>query len=245
MSTSSRAPGIVSKFLATFVLFSLTAPSVADDAGRAWSASIGAGSDYTFRGVSQTMGDPAIQASFDVSFSSGLYAYAWGSNVDFVPNGQPDDGATHEIDLAIGYAAEVTDDWSVDLSIVRYIFPGTVNSVDYDYNELMATVLYGGKYSATVAYSGNVDGTGADSVLYRLGASFGLPADTTLDICYGYYDLSNAYENAYSYSRAALARGIGNTEISLAYTDTSHSAESIFDAQVTGPRLVLSLRIDW
>lgn len=238
---SSRSAGA----LATTMLLAIAGQSEAGEVERAWSASIGVGSDVTWRGVSQTMGDPAIQASVDVTLSSGFYAYAWGSNVDFVPDGQPDDGASHEVDLAIGYATDISDDWSVDLSLIRYFFPGTMTEVDYDYNELMAKVWYGDRYNATVAYSGDVDGSGSASVFYKVGASLGLPLDTTFDICYGYYDLSNAYDASYSYSQATLARSIGNTEIALAYVDTFHAAESIYSRQATGSRFVLTLRVDW
>ncbi|MCL1090591.1 TorF family putative porin [Shewanella profunda] len=39
--------------------------------------------DYRFRGVSQTAGDPALQAGIDWGFDSGLSVGAWASNVDF------------------------------------------------------------------------------------------------------------------------------------------------------------------
>ncbi|MGB5491735.1 MAG: TorF family putative porin [Woeseiaceae bacterium] len=245
MTSNTWGSSLSGEALAMTLLLAAAGQSEANDAERAWSTSVGLGSDLTFRGVSQTMGNPAIQASVDVDLSSGLYAYAWGSNVDFIPEGEPNDGATHEIDLAIGYATDITDDWSVDLALIRYVFPGTVSDVDYDYSELVATVWFAGAYSATVAYSGDIDGSGADSVLYELGASFGLPSETTFQISYGHYDLSDAYGAAYSYANAALARSIGNMEIALAYIDTFHSAEFIYGDQATGPRFVLSLQVEW
>lgn len=245
MTSNTWGTSLSGKALAMTLLLAAAGQSEANDAERAWSISVGLGSDLTFRGVSQTMGNPAIQASVDVDLSSGLYAYAWGSNVDFIPEGAPDDGATYEVDLAIGYATDITDDWSVDLALIRYVFPGTVSDVDYDYNELMATVWFAGAYSATVAYSSDIDGSGADSVFYELGASFGLPSETTFQVSYGHNDLSDAYGTAYSYTEATLARSIGNTEIALAYIDTFHSAEYIYGDQATGPRFVLSLQVEW
>ncbi|MBW1999239.1 MAG: hypothetical protein JRJ29_14920, partial [Deltaproteobacteria bacterium] len=38
--------------------------------------------DYVFRGVSQTDGDPAVQGSFEYSHPTGFYLGLWGSNVD-------------------------------------------------------------------------------------------------------------------------------------------------------------------
>ena len=227
------------------LLVSTAAPSAAEDNEQLLSGSFGIGSDYTFRGISQTLGGNAIEVSVDLSLRSGIYAYAWGSNVDFVPDGEPDDGASHEIDLAIGYATDISENWSVDVALIRYLFPGTAVDIDYDYNELMASLYYADNYSATVAYSGNVDGTGEKSLLYRLGASFGFPFDTSFDICYGYHDLSDAYGSAYSYVESALARQFGNATISLAYNNTDRSSDLIYDSRMTGPRFVLSLQVEW
>ena len=235
-------PGRTSLLL---LLLSSWAPCAAADKSYDLGGSVRVGSDYTFRGVSQTMGNHAIQVSVDLGLPSGLYAYAWWSNVDFIPEGEPDDGATHEVDLAIGYATDIAENWRVDFTLVRYLFPGTFSDVDYDYNELMASVWYANTYGATVAYTADVDGTGADSTLLRLTAGFDLSTDTTFEASYGYFDLSDAYESAYTYLEVELARSIGNTEIALAYVDTSQSAETIYSDQANGRRFVLSLQVDW
>ncbi|MGI9233204.1 MAG: TorF family putative porin, partial [Woeseiaceae bacterium] len=191
------------------LLISITLPSEAADGETSLGGSFVLGSDYTFRGVSQTVGDYSTQASVDIGHSSGLYAYAWGSNVDFVPKGEPDDGARYELDLALGYSAELGDDWRVDIELIRYMFPGTIENVDYDYSEMMATLWFSEKYSATAAFSNDVDGVGAASRFYELGGNFDLPAEMTLQIKYGYYDLKRAYGSTYSYTTATLSRSIG------------------------------------
>lgn len=231
--------------LAVVLLLAAATHSEADDAEPEWSAAIGVASDYTFRGVSQTMERHSIQASVELSLPSGLYAYAWGSNVDFIPDNEPDDGATHEIDLAFGFARELSEDWSVDVALVRYLFPGTIDDIDYDYNELLAALWYDGTYSATIGFSSNVDGTGRDSFLYKLGARIDLPYEMGLDVHYGYHDLSDAYGSSYSYAEAALGRSIDNMSFAVAYIDTQNSAELIYGNRVTGPRLVVSLEVAW
>ena len=135
-------------------------------------------SDYIFRGVSQTMGRPAIQASVDFEHDSGFYAYVWSTNVDFFPDAEIDDGARTEIDLAAGYVAEIGDRWSIDTMFVRYVFPGTRSEYNYDYNELMSTLRFDDRYGVTLAYAGDVDGTATESWFYRADASFELPGET-------------------------------------------------------------------
>ena len=60
---------------------------------------IGIGSDHAFRSVSQTSGQPATRALLDLGFSSGYYACAWISNVDFSSFDTVDDGAEQEVAL--------------------------------------------------------------------------------------------------------------------------------------------------
>ena len=53
--------------------------------------------DYIWRGMSQTDGSPAIQGGFDADFGNGIYAGAWGSNVDF----GSDSDESMELDLSL------------------------------------------------------------------------------------------------------------------------------------------------
>lgn len=234
-----------SQALSLVVCLSIAIASNAEDNETSFGGGLGIGSDYTFRGVSQTMGNHSVQASVDIGHPSGLYAYVWGSNIDFVPEGDVDDGARYETNLAIGYSANISDKWAVDLALVRYLYPGTVDNADYDFNEMIATLWFSEKYSATVAFSNNVDNTNANSLLYELGAGFDLLEKISLQLKYGYYDLSNAYGSAYSYTSTTLARNIGNAVVMLGYVDTHDSADLIFDERIIGPRYVLSFQIDW
>src|SRR5262245_2646296 len=75
-------------------------PAFADSS---FSGNVALTSDYVFRGISQTQGDPAIQGGFDFTTNVGnapFYAGAWASNVDF---GSP--SAVHvpmELDIYAG-----------------------------------------------------------------------------------------------------------------------------------------------
>lgn len=203
------------------------------------SAGVTLGSDSLFRGVSETLGGAAIQAYADLTFDSGLYGYVWASNVDFVPDNEPDDGARIEIDVALGYAADLSDQWSVDIMLVRYTFPSTV--VDADYAELIATMWLDEQYSATIGYSDDVFGTDASGFYAAVGTSHELPMELTLSTELGYYDLDDAYESDYSFAGVRLSRPVGPLSVSLAYYDTFGDADEIFYRQAVGSRIVLSL----
>jgi len=198
-------------------------------------------SDYIFRGVSQTLGRPAIQASVDFDHDSGFYAYVWGTNVDFFPDAEPDDGARTEIDLAVGYVADISDRWSIDTMLVRYVFPGTRTDYNYDYNELITTLRFDDRFGVTVAYAGDVDGTATESWFYRADAGFELPAAIALDVSYGYFDLAPAYGTGYTFASAALTREFGEAAATLSFYSAFNGAEQIFFEQAEGSRLVFSI----
>ncbi len=60
------------------------------------SLSAAAASDYVFRGISQTGGDPQVSGAIDLALGSSAYAGAWVSNVDF------SNGTDAEYDLYAG-----------------------------------------------------------------------------------------------------------------------------------------------
>lgn len=92
--------------------------------------SLGVYSDYSFRGISQTDESPALQGHLTFGNSTGLYAGAWGSNVDF----NDGDEAQLEIDAYAGYKWQLGAT-TLDLGGIYYAYPGADNDLDYDYAE--------------------------------------------------------------------------------------------------------------
>lgn len=80
-------------------------------------------SDYRFRGISQTFGQPAIQGGVDYSHSSGIYLGNWNSNVA-QETGYP--GGNLEMDFYGGWK-KTWGDWGIDLGGLYYYYPGTTN----------------------------------------------------------------------------------------------------------------------
>ncbi len=151
--------------LAAAVAGAFTAPA----AYAQFSANIGAVTDYRFRGVSQTLGKPALQGGMDYAHSSGLYVGTWLSTVakDSYANGKG-----LEVDLYGGWKNEFAKDWTIDLGALYYWYPsaayytfgagGTTNTTKsgnkYNNTELYAALSYkwiSAKYSyATSNYFG-------------------------------------------------------------------------------------------
>jgi uncharacterized protein (TIGR02001 family) len=89
---------------------------------------IGLYSQYIFRGLKQTDGDPALQGGFDYSHSSGLYAGTWGSNISWLRDmGAYSSGGSLEWDFYGGYKGTFgKSDFGYDLGLLYYYYPGTV-----------------------------------------------------------------------------------------------------------------------
>lgn len=79
-------------------------------------------SDYSFRGISQTRRNPAIQGGLDWNHDSGAFLGFWGSPVDF-SNASGAEHAYLESDWYGGYQGAI-DKLSYKLSTTYYYYPG-------------------------------------------------------------------------------------------------------------------------
>jgi uncharacterized protein (TIGR02001 family) len=89
---------------------------------------VGLYSQYIFRGLTQTNGEPAIQGGFDYAHSSGLYAGTWASNISWLRDGGSyRAGGSGEFDFYGGYKGTFgKSDFTYDLGALYYWYPGDV-----------------------------------------------------------------------------------------------------------------------
>ena len=124
-----------SKLLNSLILAALAVPGVAMAADAAptplFTANVGLVSDYLYRGISQTAGNPAIQGGFDYAHSSGFYAGVWGSSISWVGDTLVTSGGTAgatgaglELDTYFGFKNSFATDFSYDVGFLRYNYPG-------------------------------------------------------------------------------------------------------------------------
>ena len=72
----------MNKFIKSFfILVGLT--SVLSVNSAEFESNVALSSEYMWRGMPQTDGNPAISGGFDISGESGLYFGVWGSNVEY------------------------------------------------------------------------------------------------------------------------------------------------------------------
>lgn len=94
-------------------------------------------SDYRFRGISQSNGDPALQALLSADHVSGFYAGLFASTLS-------DDPSPGEIELSAfaGYTREIASGTNLDVGLQFYGFPNNGSLTDASYFEPYASVAH-------------------------------------------------------------------------------------------------------
>ncbi len=87
-------------------------------------------SDYRYRGVSLSGGEPALQAEGLLEFEGGVWASAWGSTLS---------GTDVELQLGLGYSADIFSGLNLELSLSYYAYPSDSSS---NYVEGAAALSY-------------------------------------------------------------------------------------------------------
>jgi uncharacterized protein (TIGR02001 family) len=98
------------------------------------------GSDYRFRGFSQTDYQPTIQGGVDFAHKSGFYLGNWNSNVSSTLY----NGAPIEMDFYGGWKTSI-DDFGLDVGAIYYYYPGT-GEYNPDFEAKNFEVYIGGSY---------------------------------------------------------------------------------------------------
>jgi len=200
-------------------LLSAPAVSFAQDAeeGSNFSWNAGIVSDYVFRGVSQSNREIAFQGGVDYSFGdSGFYTGAWGSNVDF----QDMTGPNIEVDLYVGYNADLTENLNLDVMFTRYTYHGSESSYgNIDYNELITNLALADVATLTVGYTNDYSNTGENVTYVALGNSWDLGNDYSINASFG-RTFSDAFGDANDWN-VGVSKTVKGIEFGLNYYDTN------------------------
>lgn len=210
----------------------LASPAWAQDEeqGSAFAVSGGlaAMTDYVWRGVSQTGGDPAVQGEVFVEHETGLFGGVWATNVDFTGPGDEDDGINAEVDIYLGYSLGIGDTQTLDLQATQVMYPGANDGFDYDYTEFQATLHFAEYFNALVAYSPDIFGLGEGAFYYSAGTE--LPIGDTefgVNLQVGYYDLDKAAGDSYFDYLVAVTHPLGPVQVALQYTNTGSYGDEL------------------
>jgi len=198
-------------------------------------------SDYVWRGVTQSNGDPAAQLGGDVAFDSGIYAGVWGSTVDI--NNGGDRQRDTELTYYLGYSHDVGSRWVLGASVVVYTYPGQTGAVDYNYEEVMLMTNYDDRVWLEYAYSPDLYNTGFDSHNVEVFTEWPAGKHLVIGAGAGYYDVSNFVGDGYAYWELGVTWPIRRFDIDLRYHDTSRWVPVISTPERADSRIALSIRL--
>ena len=184
--------GVIAFFSSTMILQSAE-----------FESNVALSSEYMWRGMTQTDGQPAVSGGFDISGESGAYFGVWGSNVEY------GDDATMELDYYLGYAGELDNGLNYDIGYLLYDFPGA----DYDAEEIYLGLGY--SYFGFTYYAGQDD---IDDTM-EFSVSLG---ETGLGLTYG--DMEDFGE--YTIISYDLPIDLAGLSVSLSWNDISYEAST-------------------
>jgi uncharacterized protein (TIGR02001 family) len=233
----------VARFRRTLLLCCLTAGAAAPGHAQVVSGSVGATSDFVFRGISLTRGEPAAQASIDVEFPHELYVGAFAATAD--PNPGPSPNV--EIDAWIGRYWRFSEDFSGDVRLSQYTYPDDPRRFNYNRSELTGTLGFRDSLYLAAVYSPNTKAVGSapgykegDAWAFEFSGRRALSQRWAVSAGVGHYALDPVYGGSYYYWNATVTATLSPFEVQLAYLGVDDVAERHFLDDSTGDRVALT-----
>jgi uncharacterized protein (TIGR02001 family) len=209
---------------------------------------VGVVSEYRYRGLAQTKGDPALQGGVDYAHSNGFYAGAWGSTIKWIkdastPSETQAKGSV-ELDIYGGYKFEAAG-VAYDVGFLRYEYVANTlkdtmaNTNKYgnaNTNEVYGAATYG---VATLKYSnalsnlfGNLNSK--HSTYWDLSATFDLGNGYTFVPHIGRQVVKGHDDLSYSDTALTLNKDFGEgLSASVSAITTSGKGQSAFASYLT------------
>jgi uncharacterized protein (TIGR02001 family) len=181
-------------------------------------------SDYDFRGVSVSAGDPALQASIDYEFESGFALGAWASNIDYGPGYDGD----VELDYYVSWSREISAGRAWSAGLTWYTYPGSDDPIEIEpYAEAYVAVTLGGFHGAQW-YAPGYAGSAAGALYTEANYTWGLPREFMLSAHAGYsygdyFESDDLGGGELADFALTLARAVGHFTLAAKITGTDAS----------------------
>jgi len=204
----------------------------AEVAWASFSGKVEATTNYVWRGVSQTQNRGAVQGTltYDI-LDSGFYASLFGSNVDFgeeldLETLEMPPIARSEIDYAAGYSHDFKENWSMDIGIQQYTYPGAAIN---NYKEAYGSVNYK-IVTVDATYTNNLFNTETNGYYGGIGIKYELFKDSKSIVLKDFfarghigYSIRNIDVDGGNYTDyfLSLTKVIKGVNFELSWTDTS------------------------
>lgn len=211
---------------------------MAEDSAHNFSANVALSTDYLFRGISQTDGDPAISGGFDYAYNPiGFYAGVWASNVDF------GDDDNIEIDYYGGFSGDFAKGIGWDVGGIYYAYPGDDGDDDYieAYGSLSYTLRgsFKPKVGVFVAWSPDFFAETGDGFYINPTLGLSLPMGFALVVGYGYQDVDDIGD--YSHVTISISKDVSIFAFTLTYNNNFSEDDFCGGADVCDDTVVFGI----
>lgn len=185
---------------------------------------VGVVSEYRYRGLSQTNGDPALQGGVDYAHSSGFYLGAWASTISWIKDAGSNAKGPVELDVYGGYKGTVGP-IAYDVGYLRYEYVNNTYTKTGNANPNTDEAYVAGSYGPfTLKYSY------AFSNLFGVNNSKG----TTYTDLSATFDLGKGFSLVPHVGIQDFKSQNGATNDTLDYTDYSLTLNKDFGAGYSG-----------
>jgi uncharacterized protein (TIGR02001 family) len=212
-----------------------------------WSGELAAATEWMDRGISQTAGDPAFQASIGLATDPGVYLGLFGSNVDF------GDCCSERLqfDGTLGIARPLGAlEWDLGVTLSR--FPGTSENLDFEEYHLG---FRWHNLGFTTFWKPDFANTGREAWYMELGTDYALPWQALRLLLQVGYTHGSALARRfvddtglepYRDWRIGMQRDFGRVTATLAWADTDIGGElrNREPAEFNDGRLFLAVSFD-
>lgn len=154
-----------------------------------------------------------------------------------------DPGAPLELDLYLSRNWAVDPAWDAQVAFTHYMYPGDDRAVNYDYNEVTASLIYQSRLAATVAWSPDASrftygwlAQDETAISYELSATQSLLRELSATGGAGYYEMPELNEPGYWFWNAGLSWSVGGAQLAVSYIDTDAAAVRGFGDERAGSR---------
>ena len=201
-----------------------------------------AGTDYVFRGVSQSNEDPSLQGGLDYTLANGFFAGAFAARIDYpaIPL-RPDVGSV-ELDAYLGFSRPAGRDFTWDIALVHYQYPDSEAQNDA-YQELAFNLHYRDVARLGLTASDDARTGGASGWTAELELRQPIGPDFQVSGTLGHYAFSRSDWRDYQYWDIGVSSVLGPVTVDVRYYDTSDEAITLAGPLLTRGRVVASLSL--